>query len=168
MVETKFSPELADELIDSCELPSGGAYTAVGTYDHSEMATLITRLSELIETPVPQCIHTFGVYLFDQFHLKFPSFFDGHRCALTFLEGIEDVIHVEVKKLYPDAQLPRFDIERPDANTLIMTYRSERHLGDLAHGLIEQSIRHFKQNIELTREDLEDPDSPVRFTLILK
>ena len=168
MVETKFSPELADDLLDSCDLPSGGAYTSVGTYDHTEMATLITALSERIELPVSQCIHTFGVYLFERFNALYPTFFDGHTCALDFLAGIEDVIHVEVKKLYPDAQLPRFDIERPHTNTLIMTYRSERHLGDLAHGLIEQCIRHFDQSIELQREDLDDPERPVRFTLVLK
>ena len=34
MVESHFSPEMADRIITAARLPSGGAYTAVGTYDH--------------------------------------------------------------------------------------------------------------------------------------
>lgn len=165
MVETRHSLEMGDELIESCDLPSGGVYTAVGTYNHSEMATLITRFAEMTQRPVPECIHAFGIYLFDRFHDKYPIFFEGHTDALDFLAGIEDVIHVEVLKLYPDAQLPRFDIDRQDLNTLVMTYRSERHLGDLAHGLIEQCIRSFGQNIKVDRDDLNEPEQPIRFTL---
>jgi len=30
MVENKFSPELADRIIEGAEVPSGGVYTAVG------------------------------------------------------------------------------------------------------------------------------------------
>ncbi|MBA1333177.1 heme transporter CcmB, partial [Candidatus Endoriftia persephone str. Guaymas] len=32
-VEERFSPEMADDIIESSDLPSGGAYTSVGTYD---------------------------------------------------------------------------------------------------------------------------------------
>ncbi|MEM6821343.1 MAG: heme NO-binding domain-containing protein [Verrucomicrobiota bacterium] len=166
MVEDQFSDEIADELLDSCDLPSGGTYTAVGTYDHSEMVTLIVRLSELTGQSTPELIHVFGLYLFGRFTVLYPSFLEGVNSCMDFLEGIEDIIHAEVKKLYPDAQLPKFDVERPDRDTLIMIYRSERHLGDLAHGLIEQCITHFGESIHVKREDLEDQEgSPVRFTL---
>jgi hypothetical protein len=50
MVEDQFSPEMADRIIETAELSSGGAYTAVGTYAHREMIELVTRLS--IETGV--------------------------------------------------------------------------------------------------------------------
>jgi Haem-NO-binding len=33
LVERSWGEELVDELIESCELASGGAYTSVGTYD---------------------------------------------------------------------------------------------------------------------------------------
>jgi len=35
MVEDRFSPEIADRIIEAADLPSGGAYTAIGTYDAS-------------------------------------------------------------------------------------------------------------------------------------
>ena len=34
MVEDKFSADMVDDIIDDCDLASGGAYTAVGTYPH--------------------------------------------------------------------------------------------------------------------------------------
>jgi Haem-NO-binding len=41
MVEDRFSPEMADRIIERAKLPSGGAYTTVGTYDHGEMIQLV-------------------------------------------------------------------------------------------------------------------------------
>ena len=36
MVEDKFSADIADQIIEEADLPSGGVYTSVGTYDHAE------------------------------------------------------------------------------------------------------------------------------------
>ena len=165
MVEESISPEVADQMIEGCDLPSGGAYTAVGTYDHQEIVALVSKLSELTSTPVPALITAFGEYLFGRFYALYPQFFEGIDGAMDFLSRIEDVIHVEVRKLYPQAQLPTFDIERPSPDQLIMVYRSERHLGDLAEGLIRQCIVHYGESIDLSREDLDEPDQPVRFVL---
>ncbi len=165
MVEQKFSTSVANRLLDESDLPSGGAYTAVGTYDHQELVSMVVKLSEISGLPVPVLIKAFGNYLFGRFHTLYPAFFKGVTSALDFLARIEDIIHAEVLKLYPDAQLPRFEITRPDSNTVIMTYHSERHFGDLAEGLIEACIEHFGDPVSLTRENLTEPGQPVRFTL---
>ena len=44
LVEKTFGFDVAERLLDECDLPSGGAYTAVGTYDHSEILTLVGSL----------------------------------------------------------------------------------------------------------------------------
>ena len=165
MVEQRFSPEIADRLIDESDLPSGGIYTAVGTYEHTEIVTMVSKLSEISGLPISVLINAFGQYLFGRFYALYPHFFEGVNRSLDFLGRIEDVIHVEVKKLYPDAQLPRFDIVRLDEQSLIMTYHSDRHLGDLAEGLIQSCIAHFGETIDVQRDDLTTPDAPVRFTL---
>lgn len=41
LVEESFGLEMIDELIEQSDLPSGGSYTAVGTYPHGEMLTLV-------------------------------------------------------------------------------------------------------------------------------
>ena len=35
------SSDIADKIIVESDLPSGGAYTTVGTYDHEELLTLL-------------------------------------------------------------------------------------------------------------------------------
>ena len=51
LVETTFGYSIAAALLDGCDLPSGGAYTAVGTYDHQEVLTLVGQLQKLTGTP---------------------------------------------------------------------------------------------------------------------
>lgn len=165
MVEQRFSTSVAYRLLDECELSSGGAYTAVGTYDHRELVRLASKLSEISGLPLSALMKVFAEHLFGRFHVLYPVFFENVNSAFDFLTQVEDFIHPEVLKLYPDAELPRFETERPDRDTLVMTYHSTRHLGDLAQGLIEACIRHFGQPLQLRREDLPGAGQAVRFTI---
>jgi hypothetical protein len=162
MVSDKFSSNMADDIIDDSALASGGAYTAVGTYDHGELVQMVGALSTRTGVPVPALVQTFGVHLFGRFHALYPSFFQGITTALDFLEGIESVIHTEVRKLYPDAQLPQFDCER-SADGLTMVYSSPRHFGDLAEGLIKGSVTYFGDPVRVDRHN--QPDGSIRFVL---
>ena len=162
MVELKFSADMVDDIIEDSELPNGGAYTAVGTYDHAELVRMVEALAHRSDVPVPTLVHAFGLHLFGRFHALYPGFFSGIPTALDFLEGIETVIHTEVRKLYPDAQLPEFDCVRT-ASGLDMVYSSPRHFGDLATGLIEGALLHFGDPVSLTRHDL--PNGSIRFEM---
>ncbi len=169
MVDEKISPETTEKIIDKANLPSGGAYTAVGTYDHMEMVSLLVALSQETGTPVPQLLHTFGRHLLGVFSKKFPSFFDAHKDPLSFLECVDGYVHVEVRKLYPDAQLPRFFCRRLSPTQLLMDYASERHLADLAHGLIEATMEHYSRPGTIARHDVALNGQPAtRFTITLQ
>jgi hypothetical protein len=157
MVEAKFSADMVDDIIDDANLPSGGAYTAVGTYDHGELVQMVVALSQRTDIAVPALVHTFGEHLFGRFYALFPAFFQGITSALDFLEGIETVIHTEVRKLYPDAQLPQFDCTR-SADGLQMLYSSPRHFGDLAEGLIHGAVAHFGDQLQITRNNQPNGD----------
>jgi len=166
MVEEQYTPEIADRMITAAAVPSGGAYTAVGTYDYREIVQLVAQLSALTSIPVPRLLHTFGVYLFDRFVAVYPALFAGATSAFSFLEQIEDYIHVEVRKLYPDAQLPTFDCDTSTPGRLTMLYRSSRPFADLAEGLIAGCIAHFGEPIVVHRDDLANSHGIyVRFVL---
>lgn len=165
-VATAHGEDLVDDMIEECDLPSGGAYTAVGNYDHAEILAMIGYMHEATGQPVPEMVHGFGEHLFARFAEKYPRFISRAGSAMEFLESIETHIHTEVRKLYPDAELPRFDCERPDPDTLVMVYSSSRPFADLAHGLIEGAIAYFKEKVTVTREDLPVPSgTAVRFRL---
>jgi len=72
------------------------------------------------------------------------------------------MIHVEVKKLYPDALLPRFTSKRISEDELLMTYESVRHMEDLAVGLIKGCFRHFDQKAEVGYARVSDDVSEIK------
>jgi len=166
MVEARFGLETLDRIIVQAQPPNDGAYTSVGTYDHQELVLLVIALSEATQIPVPDLIKTFGKHLFERFTQAYPSLFLGVDSAFNFLRSIEHYIHVEVRKLYPDAELPSFTYESPAPHQLVMIYQSRRPFTDLAEGLILGCIEHYGEQIDLQRDDLESgPINRSRFTL---
>jgi hypothetical protein len=169
MVEDKFSLAMVDQIIQRSGLESGGVYTAVGTYPPAEMVRLVTELSSASGVAVPDLLKTFGRHLLTRFAKGFPQFFEGTNSALTFLQHVEDYIHVEVRKLYPDAELPTFECDASVPGRLVMDYRSPRRLADLAEGLMQGCADYFGESIEITRNDLSSGGGEhVRFTLVKK
>ncbi|OGB21538.1 MAG: hypothetical protein A3I66_00190 [Burkholderiales bacterium RIFCSPLOWO2_02_FULL_57_36] len=166
MVEERFSAEMADKIINASHLSTGGAYTSVGTYDHRELIELVRRLSDETGIAVPDLLRIFGEYLFKRFYVLYPSFVTEHDSSFALLSSLDNKIHVEVKKLYPDAELPRFTHEMRGPENMILTYRSKRPFGDLAEGLIRGCIHHYGESITLEREDLPVLEGAhIRFTL---
>jgi hypothetical protein len=143
MVEDVFSIDILEDIIEKSELPNDGAYTAVGTYDHEEIVRMTANLSQAVDIPVPTLLEVFGKHLFGRFSQRYPSFFEGVSDPFEFLKNIDNYIHVEVKKLYPDAELPRFYHEQVSKNELTMYYMSSRHFEDLAVGLVSGCLAHF-------------------------
>ena len=166
LVEEAFSIDMVDDILDDCDLDSGGAYTSVGLYDYNEMVQLVSALSKRSDTSVADLLHVFGKHLIKKFSTNFSEMFEGATDAFAFLEGVDNHVHVEVRKLYPDAELPQLGTERPDAHTLLMRYRSNRPFAELAYGLMSGAIDYFGDNIDITRED-ENTDGTVQ-TFILK
>lgn len=165
MVEQVHGYEMVDNLIMDNDLPSGGAYTTIGTYDHTEMVTLVVDLGKKTNTSVPTLLHAFGKYVFGSFEKGYPMFFKAADNAFDFLESIEKYIHVEVKKLYPDAQLPSFSTKRIGAHTLEMIYYSDRSMADFALGLIEKTFDHYEEKAVIKRTDLVENGSEVQFLI---
>jgi hypothetical protein len=164
-VEDRFSLEVVDRIITNSALASGGAYTSVGVYDHGEMLRLVRSLSDTAGTAAGELLRVFGQHLFTRFVAKFPGLFADVRSCTEFLATIEGHIHVEVRKLYPDAELPSFAYEEASEDELIMIYESPRCLGDFAMGLINGAIEHFDKPMSVTMTPLNDSGSRVRFSV---
>jgi len=165
MVESQHSLAVADALVRAVPSASGGAYTRVGSYPHEELTALLTALAERNGTPLTHVLRAFGTHLAGAFHSTYPELFELSPDSLTFLAAVDDYVHVEVHKLYPDAQLPRFASERPDADTLLLTYRSHRGLADLAEGLIHGIGQQYGESLLVARQDRSEDGSLVLFTI---
>lgn len=156
MVEAKFSPEMLEEIIEEAQLPNGGAYTSVGTYDHREIYRLVTALSGAAQLPIAQLLRDFGAHLFPRLVASHQEIVRSKTTsALDFLLGIERHVHAEVRKLYPDAELPSIGARMHGPRKLIVEYSSTRALADLAHGLLFGCVAYFGEAITIERRDLD-------------
>lgn len=165
MVESKFGLETVDNIIEQTDLKSEGIYTSIGTYDFNEMVSLITGLSNEVNIPVDDLIYTFGLYLFSSLTIAHPEVIQSYNSPIGLLYSIEDHIHVHVKKLYPDAELPTFKILDKTATSISMIYSSSRGLYRLAHGLMEKTFEHFNGSAIITYELIKEDGTEVKFDI---
>jgi hypothetical protein len=151
MAENAFGEDVVDRVIEASDLPSGGAYTGVGNYPCEELMALVAGFSKHSGIPGAELQRLFGHWMMQSFGRNYPQFFVGRKGSFEMLEAIEGDIHVEVRKLYPDADLPTFDTHRPSPQVLDLTYTSPRPLTDFCQGLIEGCAERFGEPAQITR-----------------
>ncbi len=148
LVEEKFGLETWDALIEETQPASRGAYTSAGTYADQELFAMVGVLSKKTGAPATDLVRIFGEYTLHELAKAYPVFFK-HDSLKSFLQSIHGVIHVEVRKLYPDAGLPEITYEDPGPDQLVMIYRSPRKLCALAEGLTQGAAAHFKEKVSV-------------------
>lgn len=165
-VEENHSIEFLQETIDQTDLASKGVYTATGTYPFCEMGALLTTVVERTGKDAFELLKLFGGHLFKHFSKTSSHFFEGIDNAFDFLNTVESHIHVDVRKLYPDAELPSFDTLVHTPDRFVMKYESSRGLGALCEGLIRGCLDHFGETAEIKSKLISsDPVTQIEFTL---
>ena len=166
LVEDSFGLGTVDSVVSKgCPFHTG--FTAVGTYDYRDLIAMVGELSQQTDTPASDLVFGFGKHLFGRFLEANPSAFEGIDNTFDFLKRVEYAIHVEVKKLNPDAELPQFRFPEPDEDGQFqIEYISTRPFADLCEGLIHGCIEHFGESLEVRRADLDGaPGTHAMFTL---
>ncbi|SEB50584.1 Haem-NO-binding [Tenacibaculum sp. MAR_2009_124] len=166
MVEKKFGLETVDTIITESNLDSDGAYTSVGTYAFKELQSLVSNLSKCTNINPQDLIHLYGIYFFDVLTKNYINLFDHYKNAFQLISSIEEHIHVEVRKMYPDAELPFFETHESSDSKLVIEYHSERAMYSFAQGLIERSLEHYNENATVTKKLLTDSGTKVLFTIV--
>lgn len=159
MVEARFGPAEADALLTA--LPSGhdGAYTAVGYYPAAELVGLIGNLSQRQGLPVPELVRQFGRHLFGRFTVVHGEMIRQASDLFDLVARIDGHIHVEVRKLYSEATLPRFEVLSRDAQCMQVRYRSAQRMESLALGLLEGAAAYFNTPCEIRLQEDAAPDA---------
>lgn len=166
-IESQFGLPMVDHLITATNPESGGSYTSVGTYSANELIAMVVELGQKTETPVADLTKAFAAHLFNHFVNSHGDTLGNVKSTEELLSQVQNRIHVEVRKLFPDAELPTIGFLQLDQNTSEVTYNSKRPFADLAEGLIAAAIRHFDDPIVLTREDMPPADGThAKFTML--
>lgn len=166
-VDNRYGPAITENMIDGCHLESKGAYTSVGTYPCSEMGQLLHSLAAETGENTESLLKGFGKSLAHVFHDAHASYFDV-PCLFDFIESVDRRIHVEVKKLYADAELPTFVTVHRDDAQLVVDYISSRGLEMLALGLLYGSAEVYGEDISIQMNEYYDNQKRIVRLTILK
>ncbi len=113
-----------------------GSYTSLGNYPDEEMATLVVLLSESAGLTVDETLRTVGIHGWRHLELRQPELVAGVDDMGTLLHSLNNVVHTEVRKLYPDSLVPQFGIVDEGPDRWLVSYESERRMCHLAEGLL--------------------------------
>lgn len=150
MIEEKLGLEAWDTLLQATG--EDGLYVATESYHDDRLLSLLGATSEHTNIDVDSLVFSFGEYMLPYFAAHYPRFFENQFSLKTFLLTVDDVIHGEVRKLFPNANLPSFEYEELGDQHLTMLYSSPRKLCRLAEGLISGSAKHFHQEYTLDHQ----------------
>lgn len=143
-----------DRILESAG--ADGAYTSLGNYPDEEFTRLLGALSRHSDKTDRDTLKWFGQYSMPFLAQRYPEFFTAHTGMRPFLLSLNDVIHAEVRKLYPGAEVPVFEFETPAGtaahDTLIIHYRSKRRLCPLAEGFIAGASSHYGERVTVTQQ----------------
>jgi hypothetical protein len=166
-VETTHGLEMVDEMITNCNLPSEGIYSSFSSYEFDELVSLLTYVSNKIDVNPEILLEKFGVFVFPYLIGKHSYIIENFDNAIDLIGGIENHIHIEVKKLYNDADLPTFRVVEKTTKKLTIIYNSSKGLTYFAIGLIKETLNHFKVNGSVTIDKSLDPKMGVKFIIEL-
>jgi hypothetical protein len=164
-VEGLWGMEFVDGLISDAQDPNNGAYTAVNNYDHTLLVNLVVTLEKKTQIPLPDLLQKYGRHLFGQLADRYAVLLEGQNDPLELLMSIEEVIHTEVRKLYPEAKPPMFSGKRISESEIELRYESHRGMGDVAFGLIQGCGDHFDQELHVEKIGASEDGKIVDFRI---
>lgn len=165
LVEDKFGLEMVDNIITSSTLESGGIYTAVGTYSFSEMLQLLTHLSENTGISIDNLLLVYAEHFFSVIENSYPGLLATYKDPIEMISSIENHIHVEVRKIYPDAELPTFEVVEKTENSLVLIYTSSRAMHHFGLGLMNKTFAHFNATATIDLQKIKEDGTEVRFVI---
>ncbi len=168
MAEEAFGEDVVDDVLDKADLENGGAFTTVGNYPCSELIKIVEAFSEHSGLSPEVLQRKFGHWMMEHFGAHYPKFFENKKNSFEMLEAVDGEIHVEVRKLYPDAELPRFDTVRTSDNEMTMSYSSPRPLVGFCHGLIEACVERFDEKADIERNAGKSNDNGTDFQITIR
>lgn len=165
LVERKFGLEVVDAMISSANLKSGGVYTAVGTYSFSEMLQLLNYLSNTTKVSIDDLLLLYGEHFFSKIKEDYGELLSMYSEPIEMLSSIESHIHVEVQKIYPEAELPIFDVVEKSEDSLVLVYKSSRAMHHFGLGLMNKTFEHFNATASIVLEKLNEEGTEVKFVI---
>jgi len=147
VVVARHGEETWDNLLGAAG--ADGAWTSLGNYPDETFMACVEAGAGLAGREPADFLRWFGSEALPLLAAAYPHFFEGHADSASFLRTLNDVVHSEVRKLYPGADVPDFELEGSDARRLVLGYRSHRRACALAEGFILGTARWYGESVAI-------------------
>ena len=146
IVIREYGEDSWDDMLSATGL--AGVYTSLGNYPDHELTSLVNAGSVRLGLGDAQkVLRWFGRRAIPILAQRYPGFFTPQKSTRPFLLTVNDIIHPEVRKIYPGADVPVFDFDTTSDDVLVIGYRSERKLCALAQGFAEGAADYYREII---------------------
>jgi len=147
VVRREHGEDTWDSLLEAAHLE--GVYTSLGNYNDDELMKLVAVASAALKTPAEAVVRWFGRSALPLLAEKYPGFFSPHKNTRSFVLTLNTIIHPEVRKIYPGADVPVFDFDSSAEEVLVLGYSSRRKLCAFGEGLIQGAAAHYGEAVTI-------------------
>lgn len=159
LVENKFGYKTLQNTIKRSNVPNNGVYVSGGYYTIEELNSLVLALSEETGIPAQELLFLYGRHLFSILIKSYSFFADGKKSPIEFMASVDEYIHVEVRKLHPNAELPSFKIESQTEDSIVLIYESKRGLEAFAKGMMFGCADFYNTVIDVQYTPMDRPNT---------
>ncbi len=151
-IAENFGEAKYQQIIKKCELSTTDPFVVPGTYSDEDLTKIVKEASSELNLPPADILRAFGKFCFPKLAERFPQFTQPFNHPKKFLMTVENIIHVEVRKLYKHAYTPKFIYNDTSPTTLTITYFSKRKMYDFMEGLLDGVGEFFNVPIKQTHK----------------
>ena len=146
IVSRDYGEDTWDALLEASDLD--GVYTSLGSYADADLMKLVGAAATELDLSPDEVVCWFGRNALPLFARQYPQLFEPHDSTRSFVITLNEIIHPEVRKLYPGADVPVFTFASRDG-LLVMGYRSPRKMCAFAEGLLHGAADYFEERLTI-------------------
>ncbi|MBT3984637.1 MAG: hypothetical protein HOE90_24990 [Bacteriovoracaceae bacterium] len=150
-VNEKFESDYFEKILIDCKFNPADPFVGPGTYPFASLVKMLEFVVNDRSVELDDVLRDFGQHIFPKLYEVSRSFEVEFTDCKSFLHSVEEIIHVEVKKLYEGSELPKFLFKENCGGDLTITYISEKGLCSFMEGLLQASFKHFSQEVEISQ-----------------
>ncbi len=128
-----------------------GSFTSLGSYPDEHFERIVACAAAQLGTDRRSVLQVVSEGAIPLLAERYPHFFTPHTSTRAFVLTLNDMIHPEVRKLYPGATPPVFGFEPASEDELMLSYTSARGLCALAEGFLHGAATHYGQTVVITQ-----------------
>jgi hypothetical protein len=149
VVTEAMSADAWDDVVDASGVD--GSYTSLATYPDTDLDAIVAAVADAADLSPDATLALAGRLGFKHLARRNPHILDGIDGWQQLVASLDDIIHPEVRKIYPGAEVPGFATTPVDGG-LRVTYTSRRKLCRLAEGLILGGGEWYRRELQIEHE----------------